>query len=173
MFEPLPKGPFDIIYADPPWEYRMKMMSGSKVSNHYPTIPTDILMTLDVQSISADDSILFMWATAPCLTDALATGEAWGFKYITIAFVWDKRVTTPGMYSQAQCEFVLLFKRGKIPQPRGDRAIKQFLSEKKTRHSAKPDEIRYRITKMFPTQRKIELFARNEYEGWTSYGNEV
>ena len=64
-------------------------------------------------------------------------------------------------------------KKGKIPTPRGARNIKQFLAEKRTRHSAKPNEIRNRIFQMFPTQNKIELFARENHEGWDVWGNEV
>lgn len=29
------------------------------------------------------------------------------------------------------------------------------------------------ITKMFPTQNKIELFARQKVDGWDSWGNEI
>ncbi len=40
-------------------------------------------------------------------------------------------------------------------------------------HSEKPHEVIYGITKMFPTQRKIELFARRNYEGWENWGLEI
>ena len=50
---------------------------------------------------------------------------------------------------------------------------KTILAEKGTRHSAKPNEIRNRIFQMFPTQNKIELFAREKHEGWDVWGNEV
>ena len=49
----------------------------------------------------------------------------------------------------------------------------QFLSEKRREHSRKPDTIRDRIVKMFPTQNKIELFARQKTEGWSACGDEV
>mgnify|MGYP003431978038 CR=1 FL=1 len=34
-------------------------------------------------------------------------------------------------------------------------------------------ESKYRISKMFPEQTKIELFARQRHEGWDAWGNEV
>jgi N6-adenosine-specific RNA methylase IME4 len=98
---------------------------------------------------------------------------AWGFKYKTVAFVWEKQKTNPGNYTMSQCELCLVGKRGKIPGPRGTRNERQFISEMRTRHSTKPTEIRNRIVRMFPTQRKIELFARNTSEGWDVWGNEV
>jgi len=43
----------------------------------------------------------------------------------------------------------------------------------RTKHSKKPDEIRKRIERMFPSQTKIELFAREKIKGWDVWGNEV
>ena len=37
----------------------------------------------------------------------------------------------------------------------------------------KPDEVREAITQMFPTQDKIELFARRQSKGWTEWGLDV
>ena len=51
--------------------------------------------------------------------------------------------------------------------------IKQFLSEYVDKHSKKPEEIRNRIDKMFSKQSRIELFARQQVEGWDCWGNEV
>ena len=73
----------------------------------------------------------------------------------------------------SQCEICLVGKKGKIPSPRGARNIRQFLSERRSKHSKKPDEIRDRITAMFPEQSKIELFARQYADGWDCWGNEV
>ena len=108
-----------------------------------------------------------------CLDEAVSLGKAWGFKYITVAFIWDKQKVVVGNYTMSQCEYVLVFKRGRIPQPRGARNIQQLLSQKSGRHAAKPHEIRSRIDAMFPTQRKIELFARNSADGWTIWGDQA
>jgi N6-adenosine-specific RNA methylase IME4 len=99
--------------------------------------------------------------------------KAWGFDYKTIAFVWDKQKTNPGYYTLSQVEICLVGKKGKFPTPRGSRKERQFLSEMRGVHSKKPDEIRQRITKMFPTQKKLELFARQTSDGWDVWGNEV
>ena len=73
----------------------------------------------------------------------------------------------------SQCELCLVFKRGKIPAPRGSRNERQFVSEMRGRHSAKPNEVRDRIAAMFPKQKKIELFARQQTPGWTAWGLDV
>ncbi len=73
----------------------------------------------------------------------------------------------------SQTEFVLVFKKGKFPSPRGARNIKQLVSVKRTTHSTKPDEVMKCIEQMFPTQEKIELFARKKVIGWDSCGLEI
>ena len=125
-FPPLPSGLFDIIYADPPWDYKGQLQHAGEGSQdtggavrHYPTVTLDDLKTLDVPSISARDCLLFMWATNPHLDQAIDLGKAWSFAWATVAFVWDKVRVNPGFYTMSQCELCLVFKKGKIPSPRG------------------------------------------------------
>ena len=79
----------------------------------------------------------------------------------------------PGQYTLSNCEICILFKRGKIPSPRGARNIQQLVRVPRGKHSEKPIEVLDRITKMFPTQDKIELFARKKVQGWDSWGLDV
>ena len=176
-FAPLPSGKFGIIYADPPWHYRFTHLREDKATLaadlQYPVIPTPDLQQLPVASIADDDCLLFLWAVSPKLQDAIAVGQAWGFKLSTVAFVWDKKSPLLGNYTMSQCELCLVFKRGRIPKPRGARNVRQFLQQKRGSHSQKPDEIRNRIAQMFPEQRKVELFARSRHKGWKSWGDQV
>lgn len=170
---PLPEGPFEIIYADPPWQYKSCVVSGSRATDHYPTMPTAEMETMPVAGIAAPDSLLFMWATSPLLEDALRLGGAWGFKYATVAFQWVKDRPVAGSYTMSQTEPCLVFRRGRIPKPRGPHNIRQILEAPVRRHSAKPEEARRRIEVMFPRQRKVELFARVAAHGWTAWGNQA
>ena len=175
---PFPDKHYGIIYADPPWQYerRMKGVRGQEWDQgphkHYTEMPTTDISALPVADIADTDCLLFLWVTNSHLVDGLQVGEAWGFKYITVGFVWDKQSCTPGYYTMGQCELCLVFKKGRIPQPRGARNVKQFLSECRRAHSQKPDTIRERIIEMFPHHEKIELFARGEYPGFDVWGNE-
>jgi len=87
--------------------------------------------------------------------------------------VWDKQKTNPGFYTLSQCELCLVFKRGRIPQPRGARNIRQLVSAGRGPHSEKPAEVRQHIEAMFPTQSRIELFSREHAPGWTAWGLEA
>ena len=136
IYPSLPKNKYDVIYADPPWDYGGKMQydkSSIKSLNvgfeknvfisaanfKYPTLKLKELKMLDVGSIAEDDCILFMWTTGPQMANSIELGMSWGFEYKTVAFVWDKQVHNPGRYTLSQTEFVLAFKKGKFPSPRG------------------------------------------------------
>lgn len=174
-------GRYEIIYADPPWDYKGQLQHAGPGSGdsggairHYSTVRLPDLMQLDVASIAAEDSLLFLWATSPHLDQAIDLGKAWGFDWATVAFVWDKQRVNPGFYTMSQCELCLVFKRGRIPTPRGARNVRQLVTERRSEHSRKPAEVRRRIEAMFPDQRKIELFARDvDLPGWDTWGEEI
>jgi len=171
---------YSIIYADPPWDYKgQKQHTGSKgkdtggAVSHYSCMGLKDLKDLPVESIAEENCLLFMWSSSPHLDQAIELMKAWGFKYTTIAFVWDKMRVNPGYYTMSQCEICIIGKRGKIPKPRGSRNIRQLIKEKRGKHSVKPHEARIRIHKMFPCHKKAELFARDKTYGWDVWGNEV
>lgn len=173
---------YQIIYCDPAWDYRGQTQhAGTKCSNtssakkYYPTMKLEEMKRLDIASLCDTDCLLFMWTSSPHLDQAIDLMKTWGFLYATIGFVWNKERLNPSFYTMSQIEICLIGRRkkGKIPQPRGARNVRQFLSELRGEHSEKPNEIRNRIVEMFPTQKKIELFARKKYEGWDSWGNEI
>ena len=180
-FPPLPCKRYAIIYADPPWDYAGQTQHGAaggradtgSASTHYDTLPLSALMGLPVAAMSAKDCLLFMWSSSPHLDQAITLGHAWGFDWATVAFVWDKVRPNPGHYTLSQCELCLVFKRGRIPAPRGARNVRQYLRVERGAHSCKPEEVRTRIEAMFPTQPKIELFARTVTDGWDAWGVEV
>lgn len=190
LYPDFPSKQFDIIYADPPWDYNGKLQFDktsknvdeidlsrnifiSSASFKYPTLKLKELMAMPVHEIAKDDCLLFMWATNPHLAQAITLGQAWGFEYKTVAFIWDKMCHNPGKYTLSNCELCLVFKRGRIPQPRGARNIQQLIRSRRRAHSMKPDAVREAIEKMFPTQERIELFARRKCKGWTEWGLDI
>ncbi|OFA15290.1 transcriptional regulator [Acidithiobacillus ferrivorans] len=190
FYPDLPEKKYDVIYADPPWDYGGKMQfdksskSSEKIDLNknifisaanfkYPTIKTMALKKIPVHEIAKDDCLLFLWVTNPHLAQGIELGQAWGFEYKTVAFVWDKMVHNPGKYTLSYCELCLVFKRGRIPHPRGARNVKQLVRVQRSKHSVKPRAVLEGIDKMFPTQEKIELFARDKPEGWDVWGLDV
>jgi N6-adenosine-specific RNA methylase IME4 len=171
---------YEIIYCDPPWDYKGQVQHTGRggptsggAKNHYGTLTLSELKQLNIGEHCAPDCLLFLWSTSPHLDQAIDLMKSWGFQWATLGFAWDKQKVNPGFYTMSQVELCLIGKRGKIPQPRGARNVRQFLSEKRGEHSTKPVEVRSRIEQMFPTQRKLELFAREKAPGWDVWGDEV
>jgi len=171
---------YEIVYADPPWDYKGQHQhtgsggaSSGGADRHYPTLTLAQLKRLNVEGLCAENSLLFLWATSPHLDQAIELLKSWGFKWATVGFVWNKLRVNPGFYTMSQTELCLIGKRGKIPQPRGARNVRQLVSSAREGHSMKPREVRHRIEEMFPSQTKVELFARKHSRGWSVWGDEV
>jgi len=190
LYPDLPSKRYDIIYADPPWDYGGKLQfdkSSKKDINidwqkdifisaanfKYPTLKTEELKKIPINKISKEDSLLFMWVTNPHLAQGIELGTVWGFEYKTVAFVWDKMNHNPGQYTMSYCELCLVFKKGRIPAPRGSRKEKQLIRTPRGTHSEKPVEVLQSIERMFPTQDRIELFARHKPENWDVWGLDI
>jgi N6-adenosine-specific RNA methylase IME4 len=169
----LPAEKFQVIYCDPPWQYNNSGLNGSAESK-YPTIPIEELCNLDVRKITADEAVIFMWATNPLLKDAFQLMKAWGFEYKT-NFVWVKEKSNfgkLGFYIYGQHELLLIGVKGSM-LPTGDKP-KSIITGENNIHSKKPETVYETIETMYPNLKYVELFARNTpREGWLKWGNEV
>jgi N6-adenosine-specific RNA methylase IME4 len=173
----LPSGQYRVIYADPPWKYNDTRTTGDHrqstgALDHYSDLDLDGLKKLDVLAIAAPDSVLFCWATFPIMPDALSLVGAWGFKYKT-AFVWDKGHGSFGHYHDADAELLLVATRGSC-LPEADKKEKQIQRFARDKHSAKPEEWRGLIDRLYPSGPRIELFRRGDCpKGWEIWGAEA
>jgi N6-adenosine-specific RNA methylase IME4 len=182
---PFPDKKYEIIYCDPPWSYPL---SGGKTSarglakQHYDLMKFDELCQLPVREISTDNAICFMWTTFPKIDEAVLVMQSWGFVYKTAAFVWVKKNKKSltnfwgmGAYTRANVEVCLLgvSKGTKAKQQVINNAVHQVIESPIERHSKKPDIARDKIIELLGDRPRIELFARQQSEGWDVWGNEV
>ena len=123
---------------------------------------------------SDDDCVLYLWATAPKLQEALEVMRAWGFTYKTHA-VWDKEWIGMGYWFRGQHELLLVGVKGQVSPPKPKDRIPSVYSERRTEHSKKPSYFRDMITNSFPAEwGKLELFAREKgSQSWEVWGDEV
>ncbi len=170
VFREMPTDKFNIIYADPPYRYEFSETNTRQVENQYPTMELEDIKKLEVPS--ADNSVLLLWSPPPKLREALDIMEAWGFTYRTSA-VWDKVIIGMGYWLRSQHELLLLGIKGEFQPPIPANRFSSVYSEKRERHSKKPDYYYKMIEQMFPTDKYLEVFARQKYnEKWEIYGNE-
>ena len=171
---------YKIIYADPPWQYRVysKKGQGRSAANHYHTMNIKDIMALPVDKIADKDCILFLWITFPCLKEGIEVMERWGFKYKTCGFNWVKRNKKKntyfmglGFWTRSNSEVCLIGTKG---QPkRVSKSVSQICDARIMEHSRKPAEIRERIVELCGELPRIELFARDKVKGWDSLGDEI
>jgi len=174
-----PKGKkYNIIYADPPWEYADKALSGNRGAGcKYQTQSLEWIKNLPVQDIAEENSILFMWITMPHLNICLEVISKWGFIYKTNAFTWIKRNKIKnsffwgmGRWTRANAELCLLATKGR--PKRLYAGVHSIIYTPKQEHSKKPDIVRDKIIQLCGDLPRIELFARQKTAGWDVWGNE-
>ncbi len=165
-------GVFPVIYADPPWEYDFPISDSRRIENQYPTMSLDVIMSLPVNDIAADDAILFLWATTPFLRKGLLVMQAWGFDYRT-SMVWVKPSIGPGQWVRQRHEYLLIGVRGDIPTPKGEDKPDSVIEAPREEHSKKPEIVYDIIERMYPELPKVELFSRRKRENWAAWGNEI
>lgn len=168
-----PLGKYSVIYADPAWPVGSIVMDKwvSPIDDKYPTMSIDDIKKMPINELAADNCSLFMWTTHSFLPDSLDIIKAWGFKYFCL-ITWNKGSgwTQNGFHKMT--EFLLFAYKGKMNVDQYGKAIPTLISENKTFHSKKPDSIRDLIKSKTPDKR-LELFARDKYDGWEAWGNEI
>lgn len=159
-------GTFNVIYADPPWDYMGELAVG------YPCMSVQEICDMPIDQISTEDAVLYMWCSSSLLPEALQVVGAWGFKFKTSA-IWDKDFSGQGTYFRQGHEVLMIATKGSVPEVPYDSRPSSVLKFKRREHSRKPDEIYQIIDGMYPELNKIELFCRGvPAQGWTGWGNE-
>jgi site-specific DNA-methyltransferase (adenine-specific) len=180
---------YNVIYADPPWSYYNDMTVGPDCTTvkgmrrpPYPVMSVKDICELPVKDITAEDAILFIWTTdyhlGRCINEVI---PAWGFEYKTIGFVWAKKdgsgkqVSFMGAYTKKSgCELCLIATKGNPHKMVVDHKVNSFIESPRQEHSKKPDIVRESIVRLVGQDRKmIELFAREKYNGWDCWGNDI
>ena len=177
---------YNIIYADPPWMYNNPSFRRRVFFGSYPLMEMSEIKELPIPRLADENCALFMWCTFPFLNDQIKLFNEWEFEYKTVAFTWMKTNSTTngrlflthkdiffgiGNYTRSNAEVCLLGIKGKMKaiSHKVSSAILAPIRE----HSRKPDEARERIVELFGDLSRIELFARQKFDGWDVWGNEV
>lgn len=178
----LPDKRYNIIYADPPWDiggYLKETKKGlSDYNLPYFTMSDLDIINLPIKNIVAEDLILFIWCCDSKIPILESITNSWGFEFRCIGFIWNKRAkTTNGtnasysIFTRRSCEYCFIGVRGKYLIKRHD--INQLVSIPKRDHSSKPGAFRTMIVQLCGDIPRIELFSRDNVEGWDAWGNQV
>lgn len=164
---------YSCIMADLPWTHtfstRKTEIQGTGWRDMpYPTMILQTIKDMNVASICADDSALFLWACNSLLPQALEAMHAWGFDFKTM-FTWGKADKSGkpafgmGYWARGASEHMLFGVRGKI-KPVSRKEVTWFAAQR-LRHSEKPKEA-YDIAERLISGPRLELFSRQARAGW-------
>ncbi len=170
---------YGAILADPPWRYDLRSEAGEAKSPqaHYACMTIPQIAALPVHQLAGSDCVLWMWATAPMVPQALSVMAAWGFRFVTMG-TWAKQSKTgrawafgTGYVFRSAAEFYLI---GAIGRPEyASRRERNLIVAPLREHSRKPDEAYEMLERLCPSAWRCELFARQRRPGWDAWGNQV
>lgn len=175
-FSYFPEKKYNLIVVDPPWPmgsfYADSSGQRRETSPNYDVLTIDEIKRLPVLRIAAQKCVLFLWTIRRHLHESFHLLKDYGFTYY-LTMVWHKSraMSLSGFYWNA--EFILVGYRGKgaLPQFPKRPVVRTCFQADSHGHSIKPDEF-YEMVKVFGDKR-IDLFARKEREGWDVWGDEV
>ena len=159
---------FPTVYVDPPWKYG-NQATRNCTDRQYRTMSLDEIAALPIRHLAAADAHLYTWTTVAFQEHTYALMRGWGFEPKS-QYVWTKPQMGMGNYFRISHEVLLMGVRGRLPVLRRDAL--SYGSFNRTRHSAKPAEVRQLIESLSPGPR-LELFARELVTGWTVWGDQV
>lgn len=173
---------YDIIYADPPWQFNNKKTGGSMKSGsehqYLSVMSVDDICNMPIPEIASDNCTLIMWYVGSMPKEAIKVVESWGFEIKGMnGFVWNKETVKGlpyfgmGFRTRAGMESAIIAIKGK-PKVYSH-SVRQVRSAPVGKHSAKPSEFRDDIVELCGDLPRIELFARKAADGWDCFGNEV
>lgn len=175
-FAELPVGPFSTVVADPPWPFADALPGPKRGAHkHYQLLTLGEIAALPVRDVVTERAHLYLWAPNAFTEEAYAVARAWGFQPKTL-LTWVKVARSGrvrigmGHYFRNATEHVLFATRGNMRTLRRD-VPTVFLAERGT-HSTKPGEF-YELVRRSSPGPRLELFSRQQRDGFTVWGDEV
>lgn len=167
---------YNTIVIDPPWQVKNNLTdekyyrSGSQRMPYKQMSDREIMM-LPIDKMSDENCDLFIWSITSKIPICFDLLKWWGFKYIDF-FAWDKEIGVPvnGIYRSVEW-FIYAYK-GKMGINKKGKFINSMIREKRTSHSRKPN-IFYETILNNTKGNRIDMFARENKNGFDVFGNEV
>ena len=161
------------IVVDPPWQVgRGPEWSSNGASRPlvYPTMSLNEIRVLPVRDYAEADAHLYLWTINAYIPETYEIARGWGFRPSTL-LTWAKQPHGIGLGGAftLTTEHVLFARRGSLKAL--ERVDSSWWTWRRGRHSAKPEAFIDMVERVSPAPR-LEMFARRQRLGWTTWGNE-
>lgn len=168
---------YDVIMADPPWNFELysEAGAGKSAQAHYDTMTLAEICALRVGDLARGDCLLLLWCCEwipPAVRQDVL--NSWGFAYKT-TIIWRKVTRAgkvrmgPGYRARTMHEPIILATVGN-PQHTAFPSIVDGVARE---HSRKPDEFYRLVEASTAGARRADLFSRQRRPGWDAFGNEA
>lgn len=162
---------FATIVIDPPWslEDEGDVNQLGRAKQDYASMPIDEILKLPIAELADEDCHLYLWITNRSLPKGFSLLDAWGFRYVTL-LTWPKSSFGMGNYFRGQTEHVLFGVRGSQALKRKDAStLLPTWKRGPGGHSSKPVEF-YNFVESCSPAPLVEIFSRQQHDGWSSWG---
>jgi len=174
---------YDIFMIDPPWPQTRGGKKRVSPNTHKP-LPYKVMPIKDIFKLLDDDIFslaspnkhtVFMWAIDKFLQEI--EEEMRNRKYkLHARLIWNKlNGPCPGFSIRYSHEYLLWYYKPRMT-PLDKNYVGKFSSvlvEKSREHSRKPECAYDMINKMYPKEKKMDVFCREIRDGWDQYGDEI
>lgn len=166
------------IVVDFPWQFGDSLPGKTRgAAKRYACMRSaDMPAMLLGAMADARDVVCFCWRVAAMQREALNVLDACGLT-VKSELVWEKLTKNGlphfgmGRYTRAAHEVCLIAVRGRaFPEVRN---VRSRFAAPVREHSRKPEEFYAIVEAMYPSSRKVELFARTVRAGWEQQGLEL
>lgn len=183
--QPMPVGPFRLIYVDPPWPYENSdQHEGSRGHMDYPGLSMEDICRLrvEIDKVAHEDCIVAMWVTNAFVWAVGRVLEAWGFDVAgegreqRTMFTWDKCTVNDkdkagvGSWGRGRTEHLVIASRGKAVHTLNE--LQTLIRAPIREPGRKPDLFAELLEKHCPGPH-LEMFAREERKNWRVWGAET
>ncbi len=168
-----PEKIFSCIVVDPPWP--MKKIEREERPNQgptldYPTMKIKEIGNLPIEKLADPNGChVYLWTTHKHLISAFKVFKNWGVKYQCL-LTWVKPTGMTPFSWMYNTEHVLFGRIGSLDLEKY--GVKLSFEEKSREHSRKPD-IFYDIVRKVSPGPRLDMFSREEREGFESWGAET
>lgn len=177
QIEQIPLFRYGLIMADPPWAYEnwSEAGEGKNAAAQYSCMGLEDIKEMQVGALAARDCVLWLWATNPLLDQAFEVMTAWGFQFKTAGH-WSKKTKHgkqafgTGYILRCAGEPFLI---GTVGNPKTARNVRSVIEGPLREHSRKPEEAFEAAEQLCGDVPRIELFSRQERNGWDVFGNQT
>ncbi len=177
-----PNKRYNVIYADPPWKQNKGGLRKERPNQtralDYDTLSIDEIFTIQKKirdNNTTENHVVFMWAIDKFLPEIEISMKGLGYR-LHARIIWDKtNGVAPAFTIRYSHEYLLWFYTKKLMpiaiEQRGKWTT--VLREPATTHSKKPTIVYQFIESIYPSQLKLEMYARTLRSGWDAWGNQV